>query len=93
MDKDRARPGPAPLRRGRAGTGVRRGRRLRRWLGLPRLSTRAWLLAILALLGLIYAGSTVLGDLIVQLGSYGPSFYEPKDKQRQEMLEKQPPGQ
>ncbi len=71
---------------------MRLGRRLRRWLGLPRLSVRAWLLAMLALLGLIYAGTAMLGDFIVELGSYGPYFYEPKDKQRQETLEKQPQG-
>jgi len=63
-----------------------------RWLGLPVLSVRVWLLAILTLLGLLYAGTAIVGDFLVQVGVYGPRVYEPKDFQRQELLEGKAPA-
>lgn len=70
--------------------GIRRtGRQVRRRLGLPRFSARAWLLAILVLLALLYVGTTVMTDFLIRLGQYeSPPHYEPKDFSREEVLEK-----
>lgn len=65
------------------------GRRLRRRLGLPVLSARAWLLVVLAILGLVYAGTAVIADFAVKLARYAPRYYEPKDFQRQDLIERQ----
>jgi hypothetical protein len=67
------------------------GRRLRRRLGLPALSTRAWLLVVLGLLAGVYAGTALVGEFVVRLLGYTPPvYYEPKDIQRQQMLERKP---
>ncbi len=57
--------------------------RLRRRLGLPPLSGRSWLLAILVFVALV-VGATLLGELFTKFGGYGPRYYEPKDFQREE---------
>ncbi len=66
----------------------RTGRRIRRRLGFPRFSRRAWLLALLGLLALIYVGTTVMSDLITKLVQYEPQYYDPKDFPREEFLKK-----
>ena len=61
------------------------GRRIRRHLGLPILSRRTWLLVVLAFLGLIYVGVTVVADFVMKIGRYAPQYYEPKDVQREDV--------
>lgn len=62
----------------------KKGRRIRRYLGLPILSRRAWLLVVLVFLGLVYVGVTVVGDFVMTIGRYAPQYYEPKDVQRED---------
>lgn len=69
-----------PIRRAR--------RRLRRVLGLPVLSRRAALLILLAFLGLAFLSVTVLSEFVVTLSGYRFQQYEPKDFQREELMER-----
>jgi hypothetical protein len=56
---------------------------MRRWLGFPALRRRTVLLIVLLLAGLVYASVTVLADFFWRSGQYRPSYYEPKDFQRE----------
>jgi hypothetical protein len=63
-------------------------RRVRGWLGVPAVSSRTWLLVILLFLGLVL-GATVLTDFVLKFGQYAPWYYEPKDFQREEQLQRE----
>lgn len=65
--------------------------RLRRRLGVPRLSRRGWLWVAVAIIGLILA-ATALGELFLSAGRYGPQHYEPKDFSREEQVEREMKG-
>ena len=67
----------------------RAGRRMRRSLGLPALSLRAALLIILLFLALAYVSVTIVADFFTRQGQYAPRYYEPKESERQQMLESQ----
>lgn len=82
MERDRSDGGPArrcPLKWQLR----KRGRRLRRDLGLPILRRRTWLLVFLAFLGLIYLGATVVADFVMKIGEYTAPRYEPRDFSRE----------
>ncbi len=68
-------------------TSRRARRRIRRRLGLPALSRRTALLILFLFLGLAYVSVTLLADFFTRLGRYAPQYYEPKDFQREEVLE------
>lgn len=68
----------------------RRLRRLRRRLGLPAFSGRTWLLTMLAFVGLVYLGVTVVADFVMKIRQYAPQWYEPRDFQREELEQKKP---
>ena len=63
-------------------------RRVRGWLGVPAVSSRTWLLVILLFLGLVL-GVTLLTDFVLKFGQYAPWYYEPKDFQREEQLQRE----
>ncbi len=58
-------------------------RRLRLWARHNRLGL--WLAVLLGLVGLAYA----VTRFTEATGRYGPSYYEPKDLERQRLLERQ----
>lgn len=63
-------------------------RRLRGVVGLPPVSKRAWLMVVLLFLGLVVA-VVVLTDFALKSGRYAPQYYEPKDFQREEQVERE----
>lgn len=63
----------------------KKGRRLRRRLGLPVLSRRAWLFVVLAFLGLVYVAVTVVGEFVVKTTQYAPELYELKDLRKEDV--------
>lgn len=71
-------------------------RRLRRRLGVPRLSRRGRLWVAVVLLALL-AGAALVGEFLVSTGRYRPQYYEPKDFSREEQVEREmktrPPAQ
>ncbi len=68
-----------------------RAERLRRWLGLPALSPRAALLILLGLLALAYVSVSVLSELTTKMKGYAPQYYEPKDIERAQGVQKKNP--
>jgi hypothetical protein len=50
---------------------------------VPSLGARGWLLVVLLLLGLV-ATTVLVADFVLQWATFGPTYYEPKDFQREE---------
>lgn len=63
-------------------------RHLLRRLGLPPLSGRSWMVALVVFLALMVV-ATLIGDFLLKFGGYGPHYYEPKDFQREEQVQKE----
>lgn len=63
-------------------------RRFRRRLGLPRLSRRGALLILLAFVSLVFVSVTILANWATLMHAYAPRYYEPKDFQREELIER-----
>ena len=59
---------------------------LRRLMGLPRLRIRTYLLILILFLVLAYAITGLAHQFFAQFSSSLGSFYEPKDREREEYL-------
>ncbi|MBI3454378.1 MAG: hypothetical protein HY002_01135 [Candidatus Rokubacteria bacterium] len=66
----------------------RASHRLRRRLGVPRISRRTALVILFVFIGLALLSATLLADFLATLGGYRVDQYEPKDFQREEYMER-----